>query len=92
MRKKQKGGILPLLMLMNAMKGGGIKRKKTKSGKQKGGFIALLIASHYMNKYANKQRGSGNGQKGGFFIPDRFKYKSGKRPKNLGYYKPFGIG
>ena len=68
MRKKQKGGILPLLMLMNAMKGGGIKRKRTK--KQKGGFLK---------------------QKGGFFIPDRFKYKSGKRPKG-DYYKPFGIG
>ncbi len=37
MRKKQRGGILPILMLMNAMKGGGIKkRRKTKSGKQRG--------------------------------------------------------
>ncbi len=69
MRKKQKGGILPLLMLMNAMKGGGIKKRK-RTKKQKGGFLK---------------------QKGGFFIPDRFKYKSGKRPKG-DYYKPFGIG
>ncbi len=43
MGKKQKGGILPFLMLMNAMKGGGIKkrkRKKHRAGlkkKQKGG-------------------------------------------------------
>ncbi len=34
MRKKQKGGILPLLMLMNAMKGGGIKKEKELKSKK----------------------------------------------------------
>ena len=39
MGRKQKGGILPFLMLMNAMKGGGMKkRKRTKRQKQKGGL------------------------------------------------------
>ncbi len=56
MGKKQKGGILRFLMLMNAMKGGGIKkRKKTKSQKQKGGLFGKFLVKYGIGKKTKRR-------------------------------------